>query len=703
MKNEIKIAFAGNPNTGKTALINAISGASLKVGNWPGVTVEKKEAEFTYKSRRIKVIDLPGIYSLNPYSMEEKVTRDFLIFEKPDIIVNVIDSTNLERNLFLTTQLMEFNIPIIICLNMWDEFLKKGYKLDVEKFEKMINIKIVTTVATKNKGIDNLLSSIDNIYDNKKIPTPIKFSQSIEKFISDISIQLKNDTYPKRWVAIKLLENDDYFPEKTVLNDEINRIKKEFMNFYGEDSETIISENRYGVVKGLVKETMKYHLKKKRLFTNFLDSIFLNRVLGIPIFIFFMYLVFKLTFDGSAPFIDWTDGFINGFIGKWISHSIISTPDWFQSLIIDGIIGGVGLVLTFVPLMFFLYFFLAILEHSGYMARAAFVADRIMRSFGLHGKSFMPMLVGFGCNVPAIYATRTLDSEKERKLTALLIPFMSCGARLPIYALFTSVFFKKFQVEVVLSMYLIGIGVAILAGFILKKTIFIEKTPAFILELPPYRVPTLRMLWNSIWLRTRAFVKKAGTVILVTMVLLWAFLNLPYGAKPENTLLGKSAQVISPIFKPCGFGKWQAVSALIPGIIAKEAVIGALGQAYDIKDDNSESAESTFFSDLGKQVKAFFVALKESIVAMFGSIRPGVFNIEDEKSALSVNLQNDFTPLSAFSYMIFCLLCIPCVVTLAAIYHEFGWKMVGYSMILTTVVPYFASIFVYNFGKFLGY
>lgn len=698
------VAFAGNPNVGKTALINTIAGANLKVGNWPGVTVEKKEADLVTKDMTLKLIDLPGTYSLSPYSIEERITRKFLLENNPDIVINVVDSTNLQRNLYLTVQLMELEIPIIAALNIWDDFEKKGYRLDTEKFYGLTGIKAVPTVATKGWGKEKLLDKIKKLCNTKEKPRIPKYSDDTEEFLSKAVKLIPSDfPYPKRWTAVKILEGEKEIIQKLPDSEKCIDLHNEFETFFNNDAEGVIAEERYAYVSWLTKQTLKSTLSKKRDLTDILDSVFLNRFLGIPIFIFMMYIVFKLTFDGSGPFIDWTDGLINGFIGKWTGVMLSSAPGWLQSLVINGIIGGVGLVLTFVPLMLFVYFFLGLLEESGYMARAAFVMDRTMRSIGLHGKSFVPLIIGFGCNVPAIYATRALENERDRKLTALLVPFMSCGARLPIYALFTAVFFKAHQASVVLLMYLIGIAVAIVVGLILKSTVFKGEVPPFVMELPPYRIPTGRMLWKSVASRTGFFIKKAGTVIAATMVILWVFINIPYGAKPENTLLGKSATAIAPIFKPAGFDDWRPVAALIPGTIAKEAVIGSLGQVYNVQEDDNSDDKTTFGEDLKEQFTGFFGAVKDSISAMFGSIVPGVFEIENEATPLQKKIKESFTALSAFSYMVFCLLWIPCIVTLGAIYQEFGWKMVGGAIALTTIVPYIASILVYQIGLLLGF
>ncbi len=713
-KREIVIAFAGNPNVGKTALINAISGAKLKIGNWPGVTVEKREAEFEFEGRRFRLVDLPGIYSLTPYTLEERIAQEFLLEERPDVVVNVIDVTNIERNLYLTTQLAELEIPMVIALNMWDEFKSKGFQLDVEMLSKILRVPCVPTAAVRGKGVDRLLKEVIKVYEDRVLPAKMRFKRIIEEKIQIIEEALKEKDipYPLRWSAIKILEKDEFFLEKispfiSHMEMEIQKMRESLEEYFGEDIETVIAEQRYGYINGLVREVLKKPVERKIEITDLIDKVFLNRLLGMPIFFFLIYLVFKFTFDGSAPLIDWIDGFINGFVAKWLSIVLygVGAPQWLVSLLIDGVLNGVGLVLSFVPLMFFLYFFMSILEESGYMARAAFLMDKIMHLVGLHGKSFIPMVIGFGCNVPAILATRVLESEKDRKLTALLIPFMSCGARLPIYALFTGLFFKKHQAEIVFLLYFMGVVVSLIVGMILQKTVFKGESHPFIMELPPYRIPTLKMLWNSIWLRTRSFIRKAGTVIAVTMVILWFFMNIPYGVSPEKTVLGRVARTISPVFYPLGFGEnWKAIAALIPGTVAKEIVVGALGQLYGIEEQKEQVRSKT---SLGEDLKDQAVELKDAVIAslkgILGGFKTTIFEMEEEESTAFKKIRDEFTPLSAFSYMVFCLLWLPCVATLGALYSEFGFGTLMLSLLLTTTVPYVVSALIYNIGRFWGY
>ncbi|TYB31174.1 MAG: ferrous iron transport protein B [Candidatus Mcinerneyibacterium aminivorans] len=706
------VAVVGNPNVGKTAILNKVAGQNLKVGNWAGVTVEKKEAVIEFNGTKIRLVDLPGIYSLSPYSMEENIARDFLIEEKPDFIVNVIDSTNLERNLYLTTQLMELEIPMVIALNMWDEFEKKGYDIDLELFRELLGIDVIPTVGRNGKGVDELFKTGMNA----KVPGVIRYNRKVETYIQDSidylsSYEDKLDVDP-RWYAIKLLEGDNHTLERfesEKLVKHFDKRREELKNYFKEDVESVISDQRYGHISGILKEILTLPPMDKKELTDKIDSVVLNRILGLPIFFGLIYLVFKFTFEGSAPFITWIEGFINNFIGKWILIGLesISSPDWFTSIVNEGIIGGVGSVLVFIPLLFFLFLFLAILEESGYMSRAAFVMDRIMRSIGLPGKAFVPLLIGFGCNVPAIYATRTLENDTDRKLTALIIPFMSCGARLPVYILFTAVFFRTNQTNIIFSLYLLGIATAVLIGYLLRKTIFKGKEHQLIMELPPYRIPSLKMIWDSIWMRLREFVKKAGTVILAAMILLWVVMNIPYGAKTEDTAYYKVSKTITPIYKPLGFGEPKPVAALIPGMIAKEIVVGSLGQLYKAEgssEDRDKIRERNILKDAGKQVVGFKDAFFESIEGMFGGLSMGAtFSVQEhEETALTRKLRDEFTPLSAYSYMVYILLFIPCVVVMGAIYQEFGPRILMMSIGLTLVAPWIVSFIIYNFGLLFG-
>lgn len=727
----IKIAFAGNPNVGKSALINAIAGSKLKVGNWPGVTVEKKEAVFIHKGEEIKLVDLPGVYSLSPYSLEEKITRDFILEENPDVVVNVIDSTNLERNLYLTFLLKELEKPMIMALNFYDEFAKLKYKLNMKEFQDMIEIPAIPVSALKGTGIEELLDSIITMSKNKEKGKKysLPFDKNILSIIHEVEYKILTNEkllpatkeYSKEFLAIKFLERDAHIIEKIkdkygidttgMFDEDIEKLE----NKYDNDSETILAEGRYGTVNGILARTFTTSIKSRLDFTDKVDKILLNRVLGLPLFFLIMAGVMAFVFNGSAPFIDWVDGFFADFVGKYVGMLVEGTPDWLSSLIIDGIVGGVGGVLTFVPVMVFLYFFLAILEESGYMSRVAFLMDKIMRKLGLNGKSFVPMVVGFGCTVPAIYATRTLEDESSRKLTAAMSPFMSCGARLPVYGLFTAAFFGAKAGLVVVSIYIFGIIVAILVGLGLKNLKgFKSENKALLIELPPYRIPSLKVILNSTWLRVFDYIKRAGTVILGIMMILWALTYFPNNGDSNSSYIAKFGHAFAPIMKPTGFGdRWETVAAIPPSIAAKEVVVGFLAQALPLAEEaetEEEVVETTFGEDLMEQVKGFGGAVKDSVVGMLSLDVEGLFTtpdaeeIEEEGRGIvqaTANLwpNDDLAPLRAYSFMVFILLVVPCVATLGAIKHEFGWRYLGFVVSIMLVVPYVASTLVFQIGK----
>ncbi|RMD53767.1 MAG: ferrous iron transport protein B, partial [Nitrospirae bacterium] len=472
-KKILTVAVAGNPNSGKSTLINAIAGTRLHVGNWPGVTVEKKEAEFEYRGIHIKLVDLPGIYSLSPYSQEEIIARDYLIKNKPDVIIDVVDTTNLERNLYLTVQLLETGIPLVIALNMYDEVEKKGYRLDIKSLEEMLGVWCVKTVATTKKGIDELLKKVVEVAEglSKKKQKLLYYGEDIDNAAKEVEEILCKEYpsvvehYPLRWLAYKVMEGDQHLLKEVGIDREkalSRHAVRHLIRVSGDDIESILADARYALVSGIVREVLKRPSVSKKEITEKIDGVVLNRYLGIPIFFISMWFVFKLTFDISSPFVDWLDSVISGPVMRWSKEllSSLGLADWLISLCTDGIIGGVGFVLSFVPIIFAMMFFITFLEGSGYMARAAFIMDRVMHTFGLHGKSFIPLLLGFGCNVPAVYATRTLESTRDRVLTALIIPLMSCGARLPVYVLFVAAFFPSNGGIVLWSLYILGIVMA---------------------------------------------------------------------------------------------------------------------------------------------------------------------------------------------------------------------------------------------------
>ncbi len=641
------IALVGNPNAGKTALINVLAGAHLAVGNWPGVTVEKKEAYCLFNQNQGRLIDLPGMYSLDPKSQEETIAKEFIDHEKIDLLINVVDATSLGRGLFLTTQLLALGKPMILVLNMWDDFTKNGTSIDLVELENRLGIPVLPTNAKKAHGIDLLKEKI-----------------------------------------IEVLTHGENF------------ICKKTSDFLSQNA-----QEQYAKVDATLEGIYKKPKQPRKRISEFLDSIFLHRLLGIPAFFVILYGVFKVTFDGSKPFISWVSTSIE-LIVQYCFYYLEKTPMplWMQSLLVDGLLRGVGLVLTFLPLLSIFYFFFALLEESGYMARAAFVIDRVMRSFGLQGKAFIALLVGFGCNVPAVYATRTLQNQNDRKLTSFLLSFMSCGAKLPIYAFFVFIFFPQHQAIIILCLYVLGIVVAGIWGVILHRTVFRGELSLFVLELPPYRLPTQRMLFLSVWSKIRTYLSEAGVLVAATMVILWALLNLPYDVPPEKTFLGMTAKTVAPLFQPLGFGNnWESVAAILPGFVAKEVVIGALGQMYAPEQQADIESLPPVRESLVTLGVGFIEATKSAVLGIVDSFIPSTFRIEEpdtQDTPFYDAIRRAFTPLSALSFMVFNLLLVSCIATMGAIIQEFGRKHLVFVVLLTLSTAYFVSWLVFTIGSF---
>ncbi len=715
----IIVAVAGNPNAGKSTLINAIAGTRLHVGNWPGVTVEKKDAVFSYGGRTIKLIDLPGTYSLSPYSKEEVIARDFLVHEKPDVIIDVIDSTNLERNLYLAIQLIELGIPIVLALNIYDEAEKKGYKFDIKAMEEMLGVKIVPTVAKRRKGIDNLLKEVIEVSEapDRFNPRELNYGEDIDAAARSVEEEIRNryphllEKYRARWLALKIMEGDNHVFREIKIGDVVSNNEKfqHLITAHEDDFECIMADARYAQASGLAHEILKRPEIRKIEITEKIDSIVLNRFLGIPIFLFSMWLVFKLTFDVSTPFVDWVDELTADPLTRWAAAVLgaIGVSEWIISLTTDGIIAGVGFVLVFVPVIFAMMFFITFLEGSGYMARAAFVMDRVMHSIGLHGKSFIPMLLGFGCNVPAIYATRVLENNRDKILTALLVPLMSCGARLPVYVIFTGVFFSQYSGTVLWSLYVLGILLAVMMGVIFKKTLFRGEAPMFIMELPPYRIPTFRSLMIHTWEKGKHFLIKAGTYIFAVSILVWFLLNLPWGVENKKySFLGRTGQVIAPLFKPIGFGDWEASSSLITGLIAKEIVVGTMGEIYVAAEKEDTGISQTLDQDLKEIGTSFVKAVREAGANVFSTFGIASISAEEdqEQTGLRPLISSAFTPLSAYAFMAFVLLYMPCVVVAIAMKQEFGtWKWFGVAFVYQMILAWSVAFIIYQGGRLLGF
>jgi len=716
----LRIAVAGNPNSGKSTLINSLAGTRLHVGNWPGVTVEKREASFERRDERIALVDLPGTYSLSPYSQEEVVARDYLVEERPDVIIDVVDATNLERNLYLTVQLLELEIPVVVALNIHDEAERMGYRIDVTAMERALGIRIVPTVATKGTGLEALLDAATAAAGDpsRHRPRRLNYGGDIEAAAEALMAEVLRGhpdlagKYPGRWLAFKLLEGDRRVIDEAGLQGIeplVARAAEHLISAHGEDVESLMADARYARATGLTREVLTKPDVRKIELTEKIDRIALNRFLGIPLFLAAMWLVFKLTFDVSAPFADWLGTVTSGPFTRWtrVLVGLVHGPAWLISLVTDGVIAGVGSVLVFVPVIFAMMFFITFLEGSGYMARAAFVMDRAMHSMGLHGKSFIPMLLGFGCNVPAIYATRTLENPRDKALTALLIPLMSCGARLPVYILFVAAFFPSRSGTVLWSLYVLGIVLAVLMGILFKRTLFRGDSPMFIMELPPYRMPSGKSLAIHTWEKGKHFLIKAGTYILAVSVLVWFLLNLPWGVEQKkDSYMGTVGQAIAPVFKPLGFGTWEAASSLVAGVIAKEIVVGTMGEIYvPVKVETPAGPAPSLSEDLREIGTSFAEAGRNAFNNVFSTagIKSLQAEVDEGTTGLRSVVSKTFTPLSAYAFMAFVLLYMPCIVAAAALKHEFGtWKWFGVAFAYQTVLAWSVAFFIYQGGTLLG-
>ncbi len=659
---EKTVILTGNPNTGKTTIFNALTGMHQKTGNWPGVTVEITEGFYIYKDTKFKIIDLPGTYSLTSFTEDEKIARDILVKRNAETVVVVADATNLERNMYLVALMLELEQNVVVVANMYDIAKKKGIKIDTNQIENVMGIKFVTTVAYKNEGISELKEVLYNASENKKKShIRINYGREVEDAITTIEAIIKDVAapYPPRFFAIRLIEKDPEFIlliQKKGLYEKIKDIIDK-LNGTCLDIEDFIIEKRYGFIHGIVKEcTSKESLVEEKMeFTTRLDNLFTHTVTGGFIFLFFMWLTFQIVFTIGGPFtviLNHLFSFMGIQIAKLFSSAGIS--EWIISLFRDGIISGVGAVIVFSPYIFLLFFIFAALEDSGYIARAAFVTDRLMHKIGLHGKSAISMLLGFGCNVPAIMSTRTLETKKDRFITILVVPFMSCSARLPVYLLFTGIFFKKNQGSILFSLYLIGILVGLLTARIFKSLFFRNESSHIIMELPPYHIPDIKNMLFSAWKRTYLFLRRAGSMIFGGVVLIWFLSYFPLSASfaSKESYTGMIGSFLVPVLKPAGLGIWQAGVALLSGLVAKELVVGTFGTVFGGAEKMTEA-----LSDL-------------------------------------------FIPASAYAFMLMTLLYIPCIATIAVIKQEAGSRWALLSVVWSLFIGWFIAVLFYQIAKF---
>ncbi|NOY09155.1 MAG: ferrous iron transport protein B [Spirochaetes bacterium] len=676
-----RVAIVGNPNCGKTTLFNELTGARQKVGNWPGVTIEKKTGFLAVNNRiKAEIIDLPGIYSLSAYSLDERIARDYLLKEKPDAIINIVDASNLERNLFLTTQLLELEIPMIISLNLVDAAEKKNLKIDVDILSSHLHIPVVPTVALKGQGIDKITEMIGNVLLGEwhKKMARVRFGADGEKHISEAEELLheaaERMNLPLRWLAVKLFEGDKEYElllENKELLDRINEYRGKAEKMVGEDTETIIADYRYGFVCGLVKEAVTVTADIRITLSEKIDAVIASRILGIPFFALVIFLMFKISIDFSQPGIEYIDSRF-ALLLNWINDQLftIGAPGWISYIVVNGVIGGTGTVITFVVPIALVFLCLSFLEDIGYLSRGAFVMDRLMHWMGLPGKAFIPLILGFGCNVPGILATRVMENEKDRLITILINPFISCGARLPVYIMIAGAVFARNVGTVVFSLYAAGILMAITVGLIFRRTILKGPSTPFVMELPPYRLPTLKGILLHTWENVWSFVKRAGTLIVAIILLLVVLGYLPVGVTPnsKDSILGKVGLAVSPVFKPQGFANWKASVALFTGLFAKEAVVGTMGALYGVESINPDSSGGR------------------------GRIK---------SSTLRAKIARDFTPLSAYSFLLFILLYSPCVATMGAISKEAGLKWAVFSVLFNTAAAYIISMGVFQIGTLI--
>ncbi len=734
----INVALVGNPNSGKTTFFNHASGSRERVGNYSGVTVDAKEAFYLHKGYRFNITDLPGTYSISAYTPEEVFVRDFITEKLPDVVINIVDGSNLERNLYLTTQLIDMDIRVVMVLNMYDELQEKGDVLDYENLGKMIGIPIIPTVSSKGKGVKEVFDKVIEVYEDRdevQRHIHINYGTIVEDSIGKVQDHIKvrgnehlTDMVSSRFLSIKLLEGDKE-AQKTIKNfcenkqqilDESERESAKIEKEFGEPAESVITDLKYGFISGALKETLKPGHSEKRKMSEVIDTMLTHKLFGFPIFLFFMWVMFSVTFLAGAYPMDWIEGGVDALAG-YLNETMTAGP--FKDLLVNGVVSGVGGVIVFLPNIMILFFFISLMEDTGYMSRAVFIMDKLMHRIGLHGKSFIPMLMGFGCNVPAIMATRTLSNRSDRMLTMLINPFISCSARLPIYVLFISAFFVSYRGTMLFIIYTVGILAAIGTAILFKKTLFREKEAPFVMELPPYRIPTMKAITLHMWSKAVHYLKKISGIILVASIIIWALGYFPNGSNYADTLEEKTAQIeaeytqlknnlvagdtiamnnlqrekelailnlesalylerqensyigmlgrtIQPVMAPLGFD-WKMTISIITGLAAKEIVVSTLAVLYQV-DETVQTHSQSLVEKIQSQVYTSGPRKGEPV----------------------------FTPLVALSFMLFVLLYFPCIAVIATISRESGhWKWGLFTVVYTTAVAWIVAFLVYQAGS----
>lgn len=738
------IALAGNPNSGKTTLFNELTGSRQHVGNWPGVTVDKKEGIYK-KNKNVSIMDLPGTYSLSPYSEEEVIARNYIVNDRPDVVINIVDGTNIERNLYLTLQILETGIPTVVAINMMDEVESSGNKIDFDALTKSLGVQVLPIVARNGKGLDELMKTSIYVAESKISPRLLKvFDDNINSAVNSI-IEILEDEYMAdsnssvgtasaqlHWKAIKVAENDEIVIDSLSESQKLaaEKIVKEAEKYADGDTEAKIADSRYKFITQLIKDSVK---KAKTGYietaSDKLDKILTNRILSLPLFAIIIYMLFACTFSENFLFIAglaspgvWLAGVVEnawGAIAEVIGGLVSGASPWVYSLVMDGIVEGIGAILGFIPLVLVLYILISILEDCGYMARIAFVMDRIFRKFGLSGRSFIPLLMGFGCGVPAVMATRTLDTEKDRRITTVITAFMPCGAKLPIFAMFVSIFFANGNKTLITySLYMLSIIVAISVSLILNKLVYKSAPSNFVMELPRYRIPTLNSVLIHGWEKVKGFAIKAGTVIFISTIIIWGLSNFNLDsfngvnasnnedgsnmAEMDESFLASLGGVVAPVFKPLGFGEWRPAVGVVAGWIAKEMVVVSLAQLYN--DDVSPEYLEEYFSQYSPDdlAELGFEGGVYDEEAAFDVYSEAVLFEGADENALHSMKEDITTDVAAYSYMVFNLLCMPCFAAVGAIKRELKtWRLTGGAVGIQMLTAYVVSFLIYNIGSLL--
>lgn len=727
------IALAGNPNCGKSTLFNGLTGSRQHVGNWPGKTVRCERGSYHHGGCTFDVTDLPGTYSLAAYSEDEGITRGYFLREAPDLVVLVLDATNLERHLYLAVQIIEMGVPAVLALNMCDLADRMGQRINIDRLSRQLGgIPVVRVAASKYEGIDELREVVlENVQGSERVggeQTSIRqldYSQSLEEELSQLAPLLSKadgltKRFPTRWLALEMLANGRDLIDELSIDGRSDAIlkaveeSKRRVNLVLPDGVDLhIADRRFDAVSRVAEEVLDMEGARPHTWSERIDRVVTHPVLGIPIFLAIMYLVFGLVVDVSAPYLDWIDTVVSGPVTSWSLRALeyLRAPVWVKGLLVEGVIGGVGGVLVFLPGLMMLFAFIAALEDSGYLARAAFVMNRFLSFLGLNGKSFVPLILGFGCAVPAIYATRTLDRKRDRLLTALMVPLMSCSARLPVYVLFSIALFADRAERVIWGLYALGVVMAIAAGWLLSKTLLrTEQASEFMMELPAYRMPTLRGLWAHVSNRTGDFIKGAGTVILLAAMVIWGLLNLPVDADSlEDSVFGRVSGVVAPVFEPAGFGSWEASASLISGLVAKEVVVSTMAEIYLESPVKAQPQEQPSFADEALGIGAGFVsATVDAGRQLVEALTPGINLLPDgdelgrRETALSEILGSIFTPAAGLAFLVYVLLYVPCIATLSVIRAEFGTHWAIFSAVYQSGIAWLAATATYQIGTFFG-